>query len=297
MKALKRQLMAAIAMVLVATIALGSSTYAWFAANTTVTASTMKVQAVAENGIEIKEHSAGEADYASSDAAKVETAMNLYPTSTYDGSTWVHAVAKASGKAAAIAGSYTAPTLSSGANSQMYDAADKQYYRVDQFDIRTVKGTTVDQKIGVSKVTVTGTPDALNKSLRVLVVGTAGSVIYNAGGGDTSRVVCATVNTDGNPATKATVTYTATDIKSGRIATCVKGTDAAAGAAQTVSIYLYYEGEDSNHFSNNYSSTLAELNVTVEFESDDSIGDITAITTTAASTDEAAGKAVLNPTT
>lgn len=44
-KALKKQLMAAIAMVLVAALALGSSTYAWFASNTTVTASTMEVKA------------------------------------------------------------------------------------------------------------------------------------------------------------------------------------------------------------------------------------------------------------
>lgn len=44
-KALKTQLLAAIAMVLVASIALGSSTYAWFASNTQVTANGMQVTA------------------------------------------------------------------------------------------------------------------------------------------------------------------------------------------------------------------------------------------------------------
>lgn len=44
-KALKTQLLAAIAMVLVAGIALGSSTYAWFASNTQVTANGMQVTA------------------------------------------------------------------------------------------------------------------------------------------------------------------------------------------------------------------------------------------------------------
>ena len=44
-KAIKRQLLAAIAMVLVAAIALGSSTYAWFAANTSVTATGANVTA------------------------------------------------------------------------------------------------------------------------------------------------------------------------------------------------------------------------------------------------------------
>lgn len=44
-KSLQKQLIAAIAMVLVAMIALGSSTYAWFASNTTVTASTTSISA------------------------------------------------------------------------------------------------------------------------------------------------------------------------------------------------------------------------------------------------------------
>ena len=43
-KTLKKQLMAAIAMVLVAAIALGSSTYAWFVSNNTVTATTTNIR-------------------------------------------------------------------------------------------------------------------------------------------------------------------------------------------------------------------------------------------------------------
>lgn len=47
-KAIKRQLLAAIAMVLVAAIALGSSTYAWFANNNKVEANGMKITATTE---------------------------------------------------------------------------------------------------------------------------------------------------------------------------------------------------------------------------------------------------------
>ena len=43
-KAIKRQLLAAIAMVLVAAIALGSSTYAWFVSNTEVQATSSSVK-------------------------------------------------------------------------------------------------------------------------------------------------------------------------------------------------------------------------------------------------------------
>lgn len=44
-KAIKRQLLAAIAMVLVAAVALGSSTYAWFVTNNEVYATTASISA------------------------------------------------------------------------------------------------------------------------------------------------------------------------------------------------------------------------------------------------------------
>ena len=47
-KSLKKQLMAAIAMVVVAAVALGSSTYAWFANNNSVKAENMSVIASAD---------------------------------------------------------------------------------------------------------------------------------------------------------------------------------------------------------------------------------------------------------
>lgn len=54
-KALKTQLLAAIAMVLVASIALGSSTYAWFASNRAVTATDMKVTATTTGSLVISQ--------------------------------------------------------------------------------------------------------------------------------------------------------------------------------------------------------------------------------------------------
>ncbi len=305
--------MAAIAMVLVAAIALGSSTYAWFAANTEVTATKMSVKAVAESGIEIKEHNkdaAVETNWGSTDAAAVTTAMNLYPISTYDGSTWVHATAEKASGSKAAAGGYAAPTLNGGdpaksaagystataqIAAQKYDDAGRQYYRIDQFDIRTVKGTTAAQKVGVKKVTISTTADKVNKSLRVLVVGDDGKVLYNAGTGDDTRVVCATVNAEGNPQTKATVTYKANGAASDLIVTCPAGTIGAAGALKTVSVYVYYEGEDSQHYSNNFEATLANLDVTVHFASDDTLTAGGAIAAEAATSDEQAGTTPLNP--
>ena len=60
-KTLKKQLGAAIAMVLVAAVALGSSTYAWFVNNTKVTAEKVDVTAKAANNLLIT-HGDGKAN-------------------------------------------------------------------------------------------------------------------------------------------------------------------------------------------------------------------------------------------
>lgn len=86
-KAIKRQLLAAIAMVLVAALALGSSTYAWFAANNKVSATNMQVTATTSQSLVITNDalpsaSTGTITVASSDVS----ATQLIPA-THD-STW-----------------------------------------------------------------------------------------------------------------------------------------------------------------------------------------------------------------
>ncbi|MDY4754320.1 MAG: hypothetical protein SO355_03110, partial [Candidatus Faecousia sp.] len=77
-KAIKRQLLAAIAMVLVAALALGSSTYAWFVASGTVTATGMSVKAQSEGGIVIR---FGTGNWGTVAEADMTTAKQLYPAS------------------------------------------------------------------------------------------------------------------------------------------------------------------------------------------------------------------------
>ncbi|MDD4850951.1 MAG: hypothetical protein PHO10_09685 [Gemmiger sp.] len=59
-KALRKQLIAAVAMLLVAAIALGSSTFAWFISNTTVKAASATVSAVTSNTLLIADITTGE---------------------------------------------------------------------------------------------------------------------------------------------------------------------------------------------------------------------------------------------
>lgn len=88
-KSLRKQLAAAIAMTLVATVALGSSTYAWFAVNTKVTATGMNVRTTVTNNLFIASTTTAsttalaESDFKTSDVDNV--AGYLQPVSTIDG--------------------------------------------------------------------------------------------------------------------------------------------------------------------------------------------------------------------
>ena len=98
MKALRRQLMAAIAMVLVAAIALGSSTYAWFAINNKVTATGMSVTTKVSNNLFIayddtdSTAAVGDPDFVTA-LVQTQSAL-LEPVSTIDGDNFYYTSTK-----------------------------------------------------------------------------------------------------------------------------------------------------------------------------------------------------------
>ena len=96
-KAIKRQLLAAIAMVLVAAIALGSSTYAWFVASGTVKAEGMEVNVQSEGGLIIRYTGSGDGWGVVASAKQEGNPINLEPASTADMLTWSTATAASPG--------------------------------------------------------------------------------------------------------------------------------------------------------------------------------------------------------
>lgn len=83
-KAIRKQLLAAVAMVLVAAVALGSSTYAWFVNNTQVTATDVTVTAQTAYSLLIKHYASG--TYGTTTALNTGS-VNLIPVSTIGGTT------------------------------------------------------------------------------------------------------------------------------------------------------------------------------------------------------------------
>lgn len=260
-KAIKRQLLAAIAMVLVAAIALGSSTYAWFVASGTVKAEGMKVQAQAESGILIKEN-ASNSPFGTI-ATVTSAAAKLYPTSTTDLKSWYHATSKFVNDAEdqQEADQYT----------QLTENLD-QYRLVKQFAIRSATNSALtNSKLLIKNVTVTGGDETqyLNKSIRV-------GIKVNTGGADNSPVFIYAPKAD------AAFTLVAkydgdkemsepTSASNADFLLLADDTIPATDTGLIVDVFIWYEGEDvncmtENVISNGTSLTPDELSVSLEFE-------------------------------
>lgn len=269
-KAIKRQLLAAIAMVLVAAIALGSSTYAWFVASGSVTAEGMKVQAQSEGGLAIRW--AGETSdlWGTSASAKMTDAATLLPASTFDLKSWTYAKAAAANNYAADTTTWKDVSADvMGADGKTY-VTGNNYVVMQKFEIRS---TSVDEPASglfVSDVTVTRTAEKdIDSALRVGVrlVSDTNNVFYIYG--PVPNATDGYTWTSGaNKATTKTVTLaqkgTAEDTNSQLVA---KGT-AIPNDKDTpikVEIYIWYEGEDQKLYSDNYNAN--DLGVSVQFSS------------------------------
>ena len=269
-KAIKRQLLAAIAMVLVAAIALGSSTYAWFVASGSVTAEGMKVQAQSEGGLAIRW--AGETSdlWGTSASAKMTDAATLLPASTFDLKSWTYATAAAANNYAADKTTWEDVSADvMGADGKTY-VTDNNYVVMQKFEIRS---TSVDEPASglfVSDVTVTRTNEKdIDSALRVGVrlVSDTNNVFYIYG--PVPNATDGYTWTSGaDKVTTKTVTLaqkgTAEDTNSQLV---TKGTAIPndKGTPIKVEIYIWYEGEDQKLYSDNYNAN--DLGVSVQFSS------------------------------
>lgn len=272
-KAIKKQLLAAVAMVLVAAVALGSSTYAWFVASGTVTAEGMKVQARAEGGLAIRW--AGETSelWATSASAKMETAQKLLPASTADLAKWTYAKALDASKSDADTKSYADVTKAVyGGESGAFKTND--YVVMQPFEVRSTSESKLAKGLYVSGVTVDRTQNKdLDPALRV------GVRMVSASGDVTAKYIYAPIegHSDSYSWKDASNGNNATDVALEPIGDGTNGKSQLAssttpipfdkGQAVKVQVFIWYEGEDATLFSNNYAAN--DLNVTVAFTSNE----------------------------
>lgn len=247
-KALKRQLMAAIAMVLVAAIALASSTYAWFVSNNTVKATTTTISAQS-NAPFLKIDNEQLTNTSTTVATRADkTSVALYPAEVV-----------ANGTAPKFQSAYaSSKSASTELSNSRFDVGDTNAAVTGKYAIKQsfVIGTT-DNKAGsfkdlkVSKVELTGatTSSKLTSALSVLIVCGDKWAVYKA-------------SNDGAVLEKY---YDNTSAVGNNTNGVLAETIAAAGSV-TVDCYVFYDGSEEQVHTDNYSAgNLTALGATVTF--------------------------------
>ena len=277
-KAIKRQLLAAIAMVLVAAIALGSSTYAWFVGSNTAEANGLSIKAQAEAGILIshKHNTVTDNVWASTASGSYTTAQALYPTSTVNGSNWYHATAQTLTASTATDGSMktlsiTETPASADVDGKIGAEGGKNYYIVDSFDIYTTGSAASNLRIKNIVVSNAGSTASFDSSVRLLVIcGSNKYVVAPVAGATTSYTVG--TNPDGTTATGTSVTaYTVTEMAAttGTTHYLADSVSKLPASPTNVQVYMYFEGEDAQHYTNSFNTAgVKDYSVTLTFEAD-----------------------------
>lgn len=251
-KAIRKQLFAAVAMVLVAAVALGSSTYAWFVASGTVEATGMQVTAQAEAGIVIS--NSLKASFGTTAVTDADTDAKLTPASTADGKTWYHAKSEHYDNADAnqAAGKYT--QLNNGAGTDGKDYVKNTFY------IKSASNSVYNGTLQITKIDViSGGAQELSKALRV------GFLVHGATADKDEFYVYAPVS--GGTASYTVAATQSVTAKSKDTATNTGITTLPANTAdgQQVDIFMWYEGEDEYCNSSKLIQNLETTNITVTF--------------------------------
>lgn len=251
-----------------------TATFAWFTAANTVAVTGMNIQAEVENGIVI----ANAVPSADSDWKTTITAANtgagakFVATSTSDFATWYHGLSDLADNGQSnvdydtFGEMTTTQGVASAKSSKHFTTEAKNVYLVNEFYIQaSAKSTITEQDLYIKDITVTGNTGSANldKSLRVgLMVNGVKQDIYAPLAGSTL-----TYGVNGVANAVTAIDVSADDDKTRILqnttipAYTTTGTDAIK-----LKVFVYFEGEDTNHKSANITNSLDTLALSFKFE-------------------------------
>lgn len=247
-KALKKQLGAAVAMVCVAAVALGSSTYAWFVTNNKVDATTTNISAqsnAAYMTITNGETGASKVDTTSAQT-QITGPIKLYPATYGENGATKGVFTTGYGKDlddATLSGS-----LKNVGTSGTPDEADTaQYAKKEQFNISSKGQNLSDLKVdSVEGATAIVDGQLLKTAFRVLITNKDNTawVVYGLNTAGTAYEIKLSSESDNKTAP-------------------VLGS-VTAGQDTLVNVYVYYEGSDTNIHTQNLQNKLLESSQSVK---------------------------------
>lgn len=260
-KSLKKQLMAAIAMVLVASVALASSTFAWFVSNNTVKATTSTISAQSNAPFLMIDKTAINTNSQTSITYASDANVALYPAQVVKETAEGTYKDKPLFKSAYASASDTATEL----NGSRYDVAhvgeldngkeivvDKEFAIKESFKIGTADakaGSFKDLKVSKVELTSNGT-DGLEAAMSVLVVcGDQWAVYKKSENGAVLTAYNDSTSAEGNNT-------------SGVLAATI-----AAASSVDVDVYVFYDGSETKVYTDNLSNLNAQhaIGATITF--------------------------------
>ena len=286
-----KKIIPALALLLISAMVLASASYAWFSMNTTVTATGMKVKAVAEQGILINEEATANSTWDNSATANQTTATLLRATSTANTSTWYVAYSSDSSDAAAATVGSSSTKLVDG-----YHALGSTGYTTGTETVSAVAGTNARQDITYIDADGNGSyangegyyikytyylkssgdqiVTGLNANDQNLNVAVSAATATNSADLDAALRVAVVI--DGKayifaPVANATTTYyvnassTATTALTGTQATKSITIPATTAGGLAVYVYVWFEGEDALLMTNSITNSIDDLSIDVSF--------------------------------
>lgn len=253
-KSLRRQLMAAIAMVVVSAVALSSSTYAWFANNNTVTATGMSVNAVAEDSLLIK--GKNDSEFSSVGTTNISQ-LAMKPATSSDGINFARL-----GDSVVVKNTNSAQATWSGENGA-FNTGDlvavaegdaTTYYETATYKIKSL---TSAASIYVSKIDVTDTNEIFKATrVSVTITDSTNSAVTKVYNPKSSTNVASQVG-NGESLELVSDTDVYTDTSNANI------WHLNADTEYEVTIRVWFEGQDENCYTNNIKTN--GTGITVDF--------------------------------
>lgn len=245
----KRLLVSSVAMLLVAMLALGTATYAWFTSNTTATASGINVKTIKSSELQISKSDKAwgtQIDYGVAN-------KTFIPASTANGTAWFTANAE-------DRTSFEKPVDEQ--FSSITDGAN--YYFAEQLNVRNAGQADVENvTISISGIN--------NDYIRVAVVeandsglgtGDFTTSVYDNAGAAYDAASAADSTTEITPSTNYTI----------NVGTLAGGETADAGEAKYYNIYVWFEGQDQQCVDSNAGQIVENIEFTVTGDTVDQLG-------------------------
>lgn len=248
----KRALLSSVAMLLVAILALGSATFAWFTQNTEATADGIYVKTTKASTLLISDDQHGWGTSVTYNQGTNSSSKVMFPASSGDGATWYQAISESETTGAAKTSSIKAITGASGvanANAKYVFANELNVKNGGETGSPAINGITISwswtgatadyARIALVECTESGT-----------ITGAFSSSVY----AQNNRTYTGLTATDGTGTSITPSTQTSMTVGTGTL---------AAGEAKYYKLFVWFEGQDTACIDGNAGQVLNDLEFTV----------------------------------